>query len=183
MGYTVDELPRGTEITSALLSKYDKVIRAGKYSSYSAAELQAYQEYLEKPATLLLIGEFLRTGEKDELAEQIGIPFRGLVRDTVNTFAQHPITKDVAPFYYIAGSVVLNAESNKDIEVLAWLPHDTVVEYSYGRIAASELAPKSIAVMGILHHPTSKIFFLGDLNCLEEMPQPLVDNLVQWAFN
>jgi len=38
------------------------------------------------------------------------------------------------------------------------------------------------AVMGVVTHPRARIFFLGDTNGLEEVPQPLVDNLIAWGF-
>ena len=119
LGFVVDELPRGIAITSTILSKYDLVIRAGKFMSYSAEELQAYEEYLARPTTLLLVGEFMRTGEKDELAEQIGISLTGMVKDTVNIFAEHAITKGISPFYYIAGSVLFNP---KKMKILRYWP-------------------------------------------------------------
>ena len=37
-------------------------------------------------------------------------------------------------------------------------------------------------VMGVVAHPKAKIFFLGDTNELEQVPQPLVDNLLRWGF-
>jgi hypothetical protein len=36
--------------------------------------------------------------------------------------------------------------------------------------------------MEILHHSKSKIFFLGEINGIEMVPQPSVSNLVTWAF-
>ncbi len=181
-GFDVDELPRGTIVTSDILIKYDKVIRAGKSGNYSESELKAYDEFLDKKSSLILISEFLRNGARDELAERIGIPFVGFARGDVKVFADHPITKNVSPFCYNAGSVVLDVSSNPLIEVLGCLADDTPVELSNGKIAEQIKPPDGIAVMGILHHPKSKIFFIGDINGIEKIPQPLISNLVHWAF-
>ncbi len=169
LGFCVRELPRGWKVSSSILRPYNKVIRAGKSGHYSDYELQAYDELLEKGASLILISEFLRFGAKDELAEHLGLPFEGSYGGFIEQFADHQITKNVPPLFYNAGSVILDIESNPSIEVLGWLSD---VEQSNG-----------IAAMGILNHPTSKIFFIGDINGLELMPQPLVRNLVKWAFD
>lgn len=181
-GFDVDELPRGTTVTSDILIKYNKVIRAGKFGNYSESELKAYDEFLDKKSSLILISEFLRSGERDELAERIGIPFTGLAKGEVKIFADHPITKNVIPFSYITGSVVLDVSSNPMIEVLGCLAEDTPVELSNSKISNQVDPPDGIAVMGILHHPKAKIFFIGDINGIEGMPQPLISNLVHWAF-
>ena len=181
-GFDVDELPRGTTVTSDILIKYDKVIRSGKYGNYSESELNAYDEFLDKKSSLILISEFLRNGARDELAERIGIPFTGIAKGEVKIFADHPITKDVFPFYYNAGSVVLDVSSNPMIEVLGCLAEDTPVDLSNGKLSDQIEPPDGIAVMGILHHPKAKIFFIGDINGIERMPQPLISNLVHWAF-
>jgi len=78
--------------------------------------------------------------------------------------------------------VVLDTQSNENIDVLGWLPKNTNIEYHNGRIGDNVNKPDGIAVMGILHHPTSKIFFIGQINGLERVPQPLVSNIVKWAF-
>jgi hypothetical protein len=36
--------------------------------------------------------------------------------------------------------------------------------------------------MGTLHHAHAKIFFIGEINGIEGVPQPFVRNLVAWAF-
>ena len=182
LGYTVTELGRGETITSPLLCQYNKVIRAGKYRTYTASELQAYEEFVNRGATLILISEYLRQYSRDKLAEQLGLNFIGSAKGMVEDFGQHAITENIQPFFYNAGSVILDAQNNDDIEVLGWLPKNTTVDYHNGRITDATTKSEGIAVMGILHHPQSKIFFIGDINCLEAMPQPLVSNLFQWAF-
>jgi len=197
LGFEVDELPRGTTVTSTLLNGYDNVIRAGKSGYYSEAELQAYENFLKRETSLVLISEYLRPGNHDQLAERLGIPFIGIAKGCVLKFADHPITTEVNPFYYNAGSVVLDAASNPSIEVLGWLSDETPGSFNsedFCSFSGSTFVdlddddvrdsnePTEAAVMGVLHHPTAKIFFIGEMNCIEQVPQPLIDNLIQWAF-
>lgn len=177
-GFQVDELPRGVALTDSLLAHYDKVIRA--IHTYSS-ELNAFDNFLNRPTSLLLISDYKRPGGRDYLAEHLGIVFEGLARGFVDTFADHEITDNVGRFYYNAGSVVLYPEDNPDIEVLGWLADDAYVDLNDNGVHdAGE--PTGSAAMGVLKHPTAKIFFIGDINGLECMPQPLIENLVTWAF-
>ena len=178
-GYTVDELPRGVTITKSLLNQYDKVLVAnGKY--YSSGEFAAYDHFVDRKGSVLLLGsEYLRPGCRDLLAERYGVELKGIAYGTIARFADHEITTGAYPFSYIAGSAVLAPESNPDIEVLGWLSTDDYVDLDNDKVRDPD-EPTGSAVMGILHHPTAKIFFIGDLNCLETVPQPSVANLVGW---
>lgn len=179
-GFKVDELPRGAEITQSLLSSYNKIIRAGKYGIYTASELAAYDEYLNRSSSLILISEYLRPGQTDELAERLGIRFVGMAEGNVTRFAEHEITNGATPFYYSVGPVIMDTTSNPAIEFLGWLSETAYVDLNdNNKRDANE--PTGMPVMGILHHPKSKVFFIGD-NGLETVPQPLVANLVSWAF-
>ncbi len=181
-GYQVDELPRGTKITADLLCKYNKVIRAGKHGQYTADELNVYESFLNRGSSLILISEFVHQNSRDMLAERLGIRFIGMAKAIVSEFAQHPLTQDIKPFYYNAGSVILDKDINENIEVLGWIPGDTEIKYLYSNVKEQADKQNNYAVMGILHHPKSKIFFIGDINGLECMPQPLIDNLLHWTF-
>ena len=181
LGFKVDELPRGAEITKSLLRSYNKIIRAGKYGVYTASELAAYDEYLNGSSSLILISEYLRPGQTDELAERLGIHFVGMAEGNVTRFAEHEITNGATPFYYNAGSVIMDTTSNTLMEFLGWLSEDAYVDLNdNNKHDANE--PTGMPVMGILHHPKSKVFFIGEINGLETVPQPLVANLVSWAF-
>ena len=92
----------------------------------------------------------------------LGISFSGIIRGNVTDFAEHYITRGATPFCYNAGSIIVNASDNPSIKILGWV---------CGR-----------PVMGILEHPNTKIFFIGDINGIELVPQPLVTNLISWAF-
>lgn len=181
LGFRVDELPRGVMITDSLLCRYDKVIRAGKCGAYAESELQAYESFLHRTSSLILISEFLRPGGNDQLAERLGITFAGLARGFVTRFADHSITEDAVPFHFNAGSVVIDAGSNPNIECLGWLSDDIYVDLN-GNDLQDPDEPTGCPVMGVLHHPTSRIFFLGEINGIETVPQPLVNNLIHWAF-
>ena len=166
-GLIVDELPRDIEITDSILNKYDKVIRSGFFRSYQASELTAYSNFLRRPSSLLLISEYQRPPSHiDQLAEDLGIQFRGIHYDSVKYFIPHSITAGATPFYYNAGAIVINEATNTNIQVLGRLNNAT-----------------GPAVLGILHHPTSKIFFIGEINGLEKIPQPFTSQLFQWLFN
>ena len=164
-GFTVDELPSYTLITDSILRNYDKVIRAGKYGSYQPGEIVAYRNLLQRGASMFLISEFLGSGETDELAESIGIKFKGTHVGNVNLFGNSTITAGATPFFFNAGSIVDNVSTNPNIQVLGWLSNNN-----------------QLPVMGTLNHPSSKILFLGEINGIETTPQPLTDNIIKWLF-
>ncbi len=161
MGFTVDELPSGAVVTDSILARYPVVIRAGVFGSYSKAELDAYEGYLSCDATLILLGEYLGAGEVDPVAEKIGLHFRGSFQGLVTEFMAHPITNGVTMVPYLAGSALQD--------------FDPSVVTVLGRL-------DGFPVMGILSGHPAKVFFMGDTNSLEAVPQPLVANLVAWGF-
>lgn len=180
-GYEVDELPRGAEVTDSLLSQYRFVIVAGKYLPPDETELAAYDTFLERPVGVIYISEYLRPGRHDILAERLGIQFAGIAKGWVNQFAEHPVTDGATPFFYKAGSVLLNAE-DPDIEVLAWLDADVYADMNDNdRHDAGE--PYGAPVMGRLNHQSARVIFIGEINGLEGVPQPLTDNLITWVFD
>ena len=164
LGYQVDELPSGGVITWSQLKQYNKVIKAGSYGNYSSQELLAYDSFLSKRSSLMLLNEYLRGDQSDNLSEHLGLRMSGAIDGTIIKFLPHPVTTGVTPVRYIAGSSVSTTIKNDKIIVLGWLDKNDE------------------AVMGILQHPTSKIFFIGDTNGIEEVPQPLVSNLVKWLY-
>ncbi|HEY1112150.1 MAG TPA: hypothetical protein VGE66_01255 [Chitinophagaceae bacterium] len=167
LGFVVDELPRGAEITGELLGQYDKVIRANAFNQYTPSELTAYNAFLDRPSALLLLQDHHKNTTNDNLSERLGLPFSGAQSGTITRFAPHDITRGVTSLYYVAGSVIPNPDPKK-ITVL-------------GTLTASADSTAS-AAMGIVHHPSSRVFFLGDTNGLEQVPQPLTSNIVKWLF-
>lgn len=167
LGFVVDELPRGAAVTGELLGQYDKVIRPHAFSHYTPAELAAYATFLERPSALLLLQDHHMHTTNDNLSEHLGLPFSGAQSGTITRFAPHDITKGVNYLSFVAGSVIPKPDPKK-ITVL-------------GTLTASADSTAS-AAMGILHHPSSRVFFIGDTNGLEQVPQPLTSNLVKWLF-
>lgn len=165
-GYTVTELGRGATMSPDSMMKYAVIVRAGYYyderhPGYSAADLAAYAAYASCGRTLIMLAEYLREGRRDDLAEHFGIPLTGIITDDIDTFSAHALTAGVTEIPYIAGSY-LSSESNPSIEVL-------------GRIDGR-------GVMGLLKGRAAKIFFIGDVNGIQLLPQPFVDNLISWGF-
>jgi hypothetical protein len=161
-GYTVAELGRDATVSVEALLAYPVVVRTGNYGAYAEAELGAYRQFAVCSRTLILLGEFLRDGQRDALANALGIPLTGWVNGVISTFARHTTTSGVASVPYLAGSV-LAPGYDPAVQVLGWL-------------ASGE------PVMGVLERGSSKIFFLGDVNGIEQVPQPLVSNLIAWGF-
>jgi len=161
-GYQVDELWRGEMVSRKQLLDYQIVIRAGAYGGYTRSELDAYEDFVACPRTLILLSEYLRAGEHDGLAHRLGIVLSGSVTGNITTFATDSITADVGSVTYLAGSVV-DVEQSQSVRVLGWLEDGQ-------------------PVMGIQEGRRAKLFFMGDTNSLEFIPQPLVDNLVAWGF-
>jgi hypothetical protein len=167
-GYVVDELGRDAVVDAARLAGYSKVIRAGGFEPYSALELQAYSALASCSVTILVLGEFLSPGDllhppqEDPLAVALGVALRGTFYGNITNFTSHPITAGVSSVPFITGSEVDLGVSHP-VQVLGWLDS--------GR-----------PVMGIVLNQPAKIFFIGDTNGIEGVPQPLVDNLVAWGF-
>ncbi len=164
LGYIAEELPRGETITRDLLKRYQLVIRAGFYGAYTADEIAAYQEFLNRHSALLLASDHSAQLQNDQLATLLGLKFEGNYTTNITQFKSHPITQGVTSHPYIAGSVIRNPDPNK-ITTLGY--------YSDNNIT-------NAAAMGIVKHPTSRIFFIGDVNGLETVPRPFVQNLLKW---
>jgi hypothetical protein len=182
-GYIVDELPRDTLITANLLARYNKVIRAGSIvTPYTTGEIQAYDDYLNRGGALLLAQDHLAYYPNDDLSEHLGVHFAGVAKGTVTQFASHDITVGVTGFPYLVGSGVTNALNNPDITVIGSLDSSSFLDLNNNGILDQNeiVAP---VVMGIVNkYPKSRIFFIGDLNTLEVIPQPFTDNLLKWLF-
>ena len=168
LGFEVDELPRGVVITIDLLSKYSKIIRAGAFGYYTQAEIAAYTSFLGGSTSLLLLQDHLGNSSNDNLSAQLGLDFTGAIGGTITSFTNHSITAGVNSFPFMVGSVIHNPDPSKIIVL--------------GKIATSPAGDSFATAMGILKHPTSKIFFIGDLNGIETIPQPFTSNLINWLF-
>jgi hypothetical protein len=161
-GFRVDELPRGQKLSHELLKNYAVILRANGFEAYQQEEVEAYSKALDAGVVLMFFTDHKKYDVRDELAELLDVEFTGVVDGTVATFSDHSVVKDLEPFKYMVGSVLTNTEKNKNIQPIGWL---------------SDGSP----VMGILHHPKSSIFLMGDLNAIEFATQPLADRLLQWT--
>jgi len=166
MGYKVEELGGGKTITMEILQRFKYVIRAVGDGSYTSAEMQAYMQFLKGNNALLLFNDHLKNFPNDQLSDFLGLKFEGAYDGPVYTVNNHPITAGVTHVNYIVGSVIVKPDPDK-VTVLGYC--------SYANI-------KNAAAMGILNHPSCRIFFIGDMNGLEQLPQPFTDNLINWLF-
>jgi hypothetical protein len=162
LGYEVTEVPRGWQITDSLLSSFTTVIRAGEWGVYHQSELEAYENFVSRETTLILLSDHRKTDARDELAEMLGVTVTGVVHGPVTKFADHAITERVEELPYVGGAYV-SAYDPEDVEILGWLEGD-------------------VPVMGLIKSYKAKVFFMGDTNGIEWVPQPFVDNLLEWGF-
>jgi hypothetical protein len=187
-GFHVNELPPGTVVTQSMLNGYNKIIASDQYDYYSQSELMAYQAYLDRPAVVLLIFADYHRYNKNQIAELAGFTLAGTSVNAnggyycpLNRFAAHSITENVASMGYNAGSALLDT-LNPHVEILGRLSGDCFADLNDNGYRDSN-EPLGPPVMGLYHYGSAKIFFIGDLNLMEEVPQPLTDNLLNWAFN
>jgi hypothetical protein len=181
LGFHVDELGRGAVITDHLLEKYSRIIRAAAFFDYSNDEIEAYKNFLKRPGAILLLQDHLSYSTNDQLSELLGVKFKGAVNGSIANFTAHEITAGIGDLPFIAGAVVTNAENNPNIVVLGSLNGYTVLNNSDPFNSSND---NSAPVMGLVNNfPNTRIFFLGDENGIEMVPQPLTQNLVNWLFN
>jgi hypothetical protein len=181
LGFVVDELPIGAVITPQLLMRYTNVIRPDGFYNYTAAEVAAYDSFLSQPhASLLLMNDHMKNTSNDRLSIHLGVDFAGAAFGTITGIRPHVITQGVTSVPYNAGCAIVNHHTN-NIIILGSLDANAFADinnsgtYDAGDIIAPD-------VMGILKHPTGKIFLLADVNGLETVPQPFTRNLADWLF-
>lgn len=178
-GYRVDELPRPSTITSALLQPYDVVVRAVGFGGYTAAEIAAYQSYVQAGGRLLLLADHALHAPADGLAQSFGIQFAGVTRgaNQLTSYAPHPITTGVGAFFYNVGSAVLaypaSAQIVGSLSAASYLDLNTNGVQDAGEPAAPH-------VLGVMTSGMGRIAFCGDTNLWETVPQPLVNNVLAW---
>jgi hypothetical protein len=164
LGYTVRELGRGATMSQDSMMSFAVIIRAGYFydnahPGYSTSDLDAYKRFAGCQRSLLILSEFLENNRQDDLAAALGVKLVGAVSGTISSFAPHAITAGVSSVPFIAGSYLSGPAAG--VTTLGSLPTGE-------------------AVMGIVGGHTAKIFWIGDVNGLEEVPQPLTKNLVDW---
>ena len=163
-GYVVDELPRGTLISDSQLASYKYVIRVGDFTEYRSSELAAYERFVERDATLILLSGHQATSPGDGLAEALGVTFTGDLTGVLTRYAAHPITAGVGSGTTYQNGAIATAFNSDEVEIIAWV-NDTV------------------PVMGVIRSHEAKIFFSGTAFPFLNVSQPLVDNLIRWGFD
>jgi hypothetical protein len=174
--HTVQELPRPTTITPALLADFDIVIRVAGKGPYTPPEIDAYSKWVEQGGGLLLLAEH---HPADALATQFGLHFKGITRGQrmLSTYAAHPLTAGVGPIFFGAGSGLTGHPPSASI--LGWLSGATFLDLD-GDGVKDPGEPSSPAGLGVMPFGKGKIVFCGDANLWEQVPQPLVKNTLHW---
>jgi len=178
-GFKVDELGRGEELKEEHFMGYFIVIRVNGFQPYTQNELDVYSKLIKRGMNLVFFTDHKKYDPKDELGDLLGIEFRGIAGGKVSKFISHTITENLTSLDYIAGSVLINADQNPDIQILGWLGKEDYADLNFNGIK-DEGEPVAPPVMGILSYPKSRIFFIGDANGLQVMPQPFINNLLNW---
>jgi hypothetical protein len=178
-GFEVDELGRSSELTEEMFSGYYIVIRAGGFEPYTANELKVYTKLLCQGMNMVFMADHKCNAEGDALENLLGLKFSSVASGNITTFKPHVITENISFIEYGAGSVLINSGQNSDIEVLGWLGEDDFADLNCNGVKDNK-EPSAPPVMGILNYQKSHIFFIGDVNGLEFMSQPFIDNLIAW---
>ncbi|MCE7990560.1 MAG: hypothetical protein HEP71_01215 [Roseivirga sp.] len=190
-GFIVDELGRNVTISDQVLESYNIIIRAGGFSDYTEGELTAYQKAIDRGISLLLLSDHkTHDPNGDRLAEMLGLQFAGTVHEysapsgapmaDVSRFSEHAITKGLQSINDIpAATALMNAESNNAIQVLAWFSENAFVDLNFDGVQDND-EPTGMPFIGVVKHPTSKIFFMTDINTIERVPEDLIDNIADW---
>jgi hypothetical protein len=179
LGFAVTELPQGPRITPDLLSPFNIVIRTSASSQYTDAEIEAYQDYVRAGGKLLLLVDYVRPQAQDPLALSFGIWFQGISQggNTIDNFEPHPITRGVAGVKYGVGSGITKLPEAGHI--LGYLSGDTYLDLNDNRLRDPD-EPAGVPVLGEMAFGEGKIVFCGDTNMWQWVPQPLVDNTINW---
>jgi hypothetical protein len=178
-GFEVDELGRGIELTEEMFFGYYIVIRANGFENYSKREIEVYSNIISRPLNMVFFTDHKKYDPVDEIAYLLGLEFKGIAYGNIKTLTPHIITKNISSIVYNAGSVLTNLAENPDIEVLGWLGANEYGDLNFNGVKDNN-EPLAPPVMGILNLPKSHIFFIGDMNGLEVIPQPFIDNLISW---
>jgi Tol biopolymer transport system component len=178
-GYEVVELPRPFTITRELFASYDIVIRASGFGTYTRDEIEAYQSYVNAGGQLLLLGDHMMNLPADELALSFGLEFAGITRgeNILTIAAAHPVTWGMANIAYGVGSGLLSYPTSA--QILGRLSGGSYLDLNKDD-RQDDGEPSAPAVLGAMTHGAGRIVFCGDANLWNWVPQPLVDNVLEW---
>jgi len=179
LGYSVTVLTGGATIDIQLFKEYDLIIRASG-RVYSDAELSDYVRYVSDGGNLLLLSEFIRSNGTDKLALAFGIRFTGITSGSqLMNFFPHSVTAGVksGELRYGVGSGIIEFPAGTDI--VAALDSAGYLDLNDNSVRDAN-EPFAPSVMGTLKFNNGKILFAGDTNFLQTVPQPLIDNILNW---
>ena len=178
-GFKVDELGRDCKLKEEHFFGYYIVIRVNGFQTYTQDELDVYTKLVKRGMNMVFFTDHKKYDSRDELGDLLGLNFAGVATGTIVKFTPHTITQNLTSLNYIAGSALINSDQNPDIEILGWLGDNEYADLNFNG-KKDEGEPLAPPVMGILNYPKSKVFFIGDVNGLQLMPQPFIDNLLKW---
>jgi hypothetical protein len=198
----VEELPRSFQfgrastqsqvVTAELLAGRDLVVRAGVNadytdirmrvlgSEYPAGEVGAYRDYVRRGGRLLLLSDHLWPNQTDAVAESFGIRLAGMSsgENRIDRFVAHPITRNVKSMNYGVGSGLVGTAPT-GMTVLGFLSPRTYLDLDRdnGRDASE---PAAAGVLGVVEFGKGIVVFMGDVNTLQTVPQPLTRNIYEF---
>jgi hypothetical protein len=178
-GHEVDVLPRPYKITRSLLDSYEIVVRANAFTGYTSDEVKAYQAYVEGGGGLLLLNDHMRFASPDQVGAAFGIVFAGVTygAQLMGPLEEHAIARGVGPLAYLVGSAITSAPESATI--VGRLTADGWADLDLDQILGDGdlVAP---AVLGAMKRGEGRMVFSGDTNMWQTVPQPLVDNVLEW---
>jgi len=178
-GYQVTELPRPFEIDFELLRQHSIVVRAGEFGNgYNDEELNAYLAYVSTGGKLLLLNDHFRQKDTDHLAPIFGLRFAGTTSgNTLVDIEGNVFSDGGVPVDFQAGSGLVEIPDAATIIGRlvdgGYLDVNNNSQFDQGE-------PMSPAVMGFMSFGEGKIFFAGDTNFIQSVPQPLTQNILDW---
>jgi len=201
-GADVEELPRTFQfgraatrsevVTAELLSGRDLVVRAGVNANYTdirmrvlgadypAGEIGAYRDYVGGGGRLLLLSDHLWPNQTDAVAESFGIRLAGIStgENRIDRFVTHPITRNVTSMPYRVGSGLVGT-ALPGMTVLGFLSPRTYLDLDRNN-ARDPGEPAAAGVLGVVEFGKGLVVFMGDLNTLQTVPQPLTRNIYEF---
>ena len=148
-----------------------------------AGEIGAYHEYVTNGGRLLIMLEYMPPGQTDGLAASFGLRFAGasIGDNRIDRFVRHPITRGVRAFDYRVGSGLIG-DVPPGATVLGFLSGRTALDLNANRQREAE-EPTGAGVFGVLEFGSGVVFFIGDINTLQVLPQPFTDNLFDFLLD
>lgn len=178
-GHTVDELGRDEGVTRSMMDGYDLVVRANGFGGYDQAIVDAYDGYVADGSPVVLLADHMSHDDDDAVAAAFGLELDGATEgsEEVTLNEDHPITTGQGTLRLNAASCALDYPSTT--EVLGTFDETTYCDLN-GDAIQGPGEPSGAVAAGLIPHGDGEVFFLTDVNKIEDVPQPIVDNLVAY---